>query len=137
MNWFADSSPSVPATGSINRNAMESGTSMTNRDIVPRDLPPLDAFTAVVERPLFASTRRPPPKIESSEASMEPALLFRGHFVGSIETSDGLRALFSNGGKLQSVALGEEIQGWTAIEMNRRRLLLTSDNRVIEFMLFR
>lgn len=106
-----------------------------------RSLPPVDAFGAMVERPLFASDRRPfDPTVAAAEAppiEWEPmpaagpsAPAFR--FIGSIDENGVVRALVSDGVVVQSLTNGQEIDGWTVIAIESRRLVLAHDHEQLE-----
>lgn len=84
-------------------------------------MPPLDTFAAVVERPLFSPTRRPPEEgtvtIDVSEPELEITL------VGVIISAEEQIAIIKpkDGSRLARLSLGDDYQGWTldSIEPNR------------------
>ena len=107
------------------------------RPLEARKLPSIELFQNIVERPLFASTRRPPPIEHESELDGDSESVFHAYFIGSIEWPYGRRALFSNAQGLHSAAVGDEIDGWTLMELEQRRVILSLNNEKIELSIFK
>jgi hypothetical protein len=111
------------------------------RPLVARTLPAEASLAAMVERPLFAPDRRPyDPEVEvamlpppepaevTADAPAPPAV----RFIGSIVEDGGVRALVGDGFNVQSVTMGEEIEGWSVLEIEARRLILGFDDARLE-----
>jgi hypothetical protein len=109
--------------------------------LVARVLPAEATLSAMVERPLFAPDRRPydpavevamlpsPEPVEvTADAPAPPAV----RFIGSIVEDGSVRALVGDGFNVQSVTLGEEIEGWSVLEIEARRLILGFDDARLE-----
>lgn len=98
-----------------------------------RTLPPVEAFAAMVERPLFASDRRPidpslemaalpPPEWEPMPAAGPQPPAFR--FIGSVEENGTVRAIVSDGIQVRGLTSGERLEGWSVVAIETRRLVL-------------
>lgn len=111
------------------------------RPLFARSLPAEASLTAMVERPLFAPDRRPydptvevamlppPEPVEmTADAPAPPAV----RFIGSIVEDGGVRALVGDGFNVQSVTMGEAIEGWSVLEIEARRLILGFDDARLE-----
>jgi len=106
-----------------------------------RSLPAVDAFAAMVERPLFASDRRPfDPTVESPympPVDWEPAPAAGPEaphvtFIGSIEENGVVRAFLSDGYAVRGVGLGQDVDGWAVVAIDTRRLVLAHDEQRLE-----
>lgn len=105
--------------------------------VVPYALPPLEQFTAVVERPLFSPTRRmpPPEEPEVAEAPTTAAPVVRRetgpaepelHFFGTIRQAGKVAALvsFPDTGAVARLIPGETVGDWVVLQVQRDRLVL-------------
>jgi hypothetical protein len=98
-------------------------------DAPARDLRPRQdtAYAALVQRPPFAANRR---AIASVEGGDENLILGRYRLSGVIVSPDRRLVILSTpGGASQSVAEGEQIDGWTVEEITASRVTLASDGR--------
>lgn len=86
-------------------------------------LPPLGAFAEVLQRPLFAETRRPPPP-EAAQDTLGAADGFT--LLGTIIAGNGKSALIRYGRppKLARLGEGQAVEGWTVREILPDRVLL-------------
>lgn len=133
------------AAVSANRLAPESlpGNAEPARDQGLRDrlLPPVERFSAMVERPLFMADRRPleaPMTMAAAPVAdwqPEPAAgpgRPSVRFIGSIEEDGAVRALVGDGFSVRGLSVGQEIEGWTVIAIDARRLILGFDEERLE-----
>ncbi|MEZ5865184.1 MAG: hypothetical protein R3D25_14385 [Geminicoccaceae bacterium] len=108
-----------------------------------RALPSIEAFSGMLERPLFSSTRRPAAVVpdahlavmDVSGASVEPAAgprLPGIRFIGSVEEDGTVRAFVGDGLDVQALATGDEIEGWRVVSIEPRRLVLGLDDERYE-----
>lgn len=106
-----------------------------------RALPSIEAFSGMLERPLFSSTRRPAvvaPELalmDVPSAAVEPAAGLRPpaiRFIGSVEENGAVRAFVGDGLDVQALATGDEIEGWRVVSIEPRRLLLGLDDERYE-----
>lgn len=105
--------PPVPAS----RPAVEQ--SMVAPALSPANLPGLAAYAAIVERPLFVPSRRPPPGVTSSIEG-------RYRLLGIVGAGAKRRAFVADGTRRIEVGEGDAIDGWTVKEIAQDRVLLTS-----------
>jgi general secretion pathway protein N len=94
-------------------------------------MPPLRGYTEVLERPLFSETRRP--SVDSPAAPVDPrSSAF--NLVGTIITSHEHRALIEHGQppKLERVAEGQDIDGWSVESIRPDRVILTRADARLE-----
>ncbi len=112
-----------------------------DRALFARALPSIEAFSGMLERPLFSSSRRPAlvePELaltDSPSAPIEPAAGPRQpsiRFIGSVEEAGTVRAFVGNGLEVRSVATGDEIEGWQVLTIEPRRLVLGLDDERYE-----
>jgi hypothetical protein len=82
-------------------------------------MPPLNTYAEVVARPLFTSTRRPP-------VDVTPGRPADFQLVGTIISTRDSQALLSHGvpPKIDRVALGQKIEGWTVQSIEPDRVVL-------------
>ncbi|HZT87897.1 MAG TPA: hypothetical protein VFA12_08005 [Stellaceae bacterium] len=87
------------------------------------ELPPLASFTAVVERPLFSSSRR-----AGGGAKQAPGAAFAGRYrlLGLIAAGDDRRALLAEGPRVVELKEGDAVEGWRIKRIEQDRLILSS-----------
>jgi hypothetical protein len=103
-------------------------------------LPPVEQFTAMVERPLFSPSRRPgmAPEAELAGAELqgpepEPAAEVSGlpevRFVGTIGQGGAMTALVVPEGHHDAVKLrvGDEVAGWRVHSVTASQLVIEQD----------
>ena len=114
---------------------------MADGALFARALPSIEAFSGMLERPLFSSTRRPAvvaPELalmDVPSAAVEPAAGLRPpaiRFIGSVEENGAVRAFVGDGLDVQALATGDEIEGWRVVSIEPRRLLLGLDDERYE-----
>ncbi len=97
-------------------------------------LPPLESLPETTARPLFNSTRRPPPAAARPAASApEPAAAVMGRYRLSGVLIDGktrkVLVAPAAGGKIVSVSEGDTLDGWTVEKIAPESLTLRSGDR--------
>jgi hypothetical protein len=85
----------------------------------PANLPGLSTYAAIVERPLFVPSRRPPP---TATTSIEG----RYRLLGIVGAGPKRRAFVADGARRIEIGEGDAIDGWTVNEIEPDRVLLTS-----------
>jgi hypothetical protein len=85
-------------------------------------LPPLTTFVAIVERPLFAPSRRPPP----GAAAIGPSIESRYRLLGIVGSGPEKKAFIAEGAHRGEIAEGDTLDGWTVKEIAQDRVLLSS-----------
>lgn len=98
--------PSLPA-----RNPVETGRLM-----------------AMLERPLFSSTRRPPPPVVP-EAAIPVDNLSAARLLGVFEGAQFSGAIIQVAGKNRRVRLNESVDGWVLQSVQRRAVTFASGNQ--------
>ncbi|WP_159711927.1 hypothetical protein [Geminicoccus flavidas] len=113
----------------------------------PRALPPIETFSAMVDRPLFAATRHPrvPPTEPPSEPFLEDAVAppppednirDRYRLIGTVEENGRVFALLvSSEGSYVRVRRGDRLDNWTVDAVSRQRVLMVNGENVAEFLL--
>lgn len=96
------------------------------------DLPPVEAFMEVVERPLFSPTRRLPADVAADPEPVADTPVSRGRLevtvVGIITGPRALALLRSGSGdRLVPLAEGEQLAGWTLTAIEPFRLVFRRD----------
>jgi hypothetical protein len=100
-------------------------------------MPPLESFSAIVDRPLFSSTRR---KAESDTVaeefqmpeSIEFPLL---RFVGTIDEGQKIKALTDGPRGLRALLVGDHFDGWQVAVVERRRMVLVRDDEYLDLQI--
>jgi hypothetical protein len=109
--------------------------------LVARSLPTEASLAAMVERPLFAPDRRPfdpgtelamVPPPEPVEATVDAPTPPAVRFIGSIVEDGAVRGLVGDGFNVRSVTIGEEIEGWSVLDIEARRIILGFDEARLE-----
>ena len=149
--WSGGDAPAPAVVGSVVRPqpAEPEPSQPTATEPAPAfQLPPLEHFTAVVERPLFSPTRRmpvlsapndaPAPRVDTGPAAPsgpdEPPLRFFG-----TERRDGTAAalvVFSDTGKVGRLVPGDMVGEWQVLSVESNRLLLGQGDEQRTFELF-
>jgi hypothetical protein len=116
----------------------------------PRRLPPIETFSVMIDRPLFAATRRPPAEPEqpqdfgetmASETEPGPVapldeISDRYRLIGTVEENGRVTALLAgNNGSFVRVRRGDRLDNWTVGAINRQRVLMVSGERATELTL--
>lgn len=94
--------------------------------------PPVESFSEIVERPLFWASRRPPTLLPGGSKDDAPTIDFVLH--GIVITTDERFAMFQHGTPSRLVRLneGQELLGWTVQSILTDRVLLRSNDRLVE-----
>jgi general secretion pathway protein N len=90
---------------------------------VPAALPPLASYAAIVERPLFSPSRRPPPNAETPAG---PSIESRYRLLGMVATGLHKKAFVADGTRKVEIAEGDRLDSWTVTEIGADRVRLTS-----------
>lgn len=100
----------------------------------------LEDFADTLRRPLFSATRRPPSPIAAPIRREPPPPPEPPHFtlVGVVTDERGARALvkISPTAKIRGLRRGDEIDGWTVVEVGPRRIVIGRDARTSAVALF-
>lgn len=97
------------------------------------------------DMPLFTPSRRrpvPPPVVETAAAppppprQEPPASAPELKLAGVVEGPDGSVAVVDNGGRVERLRLGDQVDGWLVTQIGPSSLKLTLDEREEEFRLF-
>jgi general secretion pathway protein N len=113
----------------------------------PIELQSFDELSSTRERPLFAPTRRPPPKPVAPVVSRveppappppPPSLVVLGIVSEDGEGRAAVRAgdKGDKGGKVVRVRAGDDLDGWKVGRVEPRKLVLTQGDRSVDFNLF-
>jgi hypothetical protein len=86
-------------------------------------LPPLASFAAIVERPLFSPSRRPPP---GATGALGASIESRYRLIGIVATGPKKKAFVAEGTRRLEIAAGDTLDGWTVSEIGQDRVRLTS-----------
>lgn len=85
-----------------------------------------------LQRPLFWPSRRPSSAAESEVAA--PVAQSDGElgFLGVVKWRDGSRALISTAGGTVAAGVGETVDGWRVVAIDRKRVVLRGNGRLVE-----
>ncbi len=114
-------------------------TEVAGPPMAPRlELPPIEQFGAIVERPIFTATRRTAraqPVAPSAPASSGGRILGRYQVIGVVVAPGNRLVLLKRLGGAETIRLkqGEEIDGWTLVEVTRDEVVLESGGRREKF----
>ena len=92
-------------------------------------LPPLAAFAATLERPLFSATRSPPPRgaVESAGGLVLGRYRLTGVMIARDHTAVLLRP--AAGGKVIRLVQGQELDGWKVVAITADHIVLSAEGR--------
>ncbi len=130
--------------------AATAATAPTAEPARRRALPSLQTFAAVVERPLFAPTRRfvrpvdapePEPVAEAGEEVLpEPAAAGPGRpdlrFFGTVRQGGKVAALVTGDAGVERLKVGDDVEGWQVTEVTRDRLVLVREGEELAYEIF-
>ena len=85
-------------------------------------MPPEQSFAAILERPLFSPTRRPPPEGIASAAGPVPTLKIDVVGIVISEQEQFALILTENSKEVVRLSAGDEFQGWTLEEIEPERV---------------
>ena len=96
------------------------------------DLPPVDEFSGIADRPVFSPTRRPPSYLEDGPEELRAEPVRREELdVTVVGIITGPRALAllrpESGDRLVPLAEGETLSGWTLTAIEPFRLVFRRD----------
>lgn len=98
------------------------------------NLPPLERFNAVVERPLFVQGRRP--VVSEDDATAELEKPFDAQLHGIVAGPDGVLVLLKDkAGHHHKLRLNEKADGWVLTEIGKDRVVLTRGEAKVELLL--
>ena len=102
-----------------------------------RNLPPLETFSAMVDRPLFSSARR---KAESDIVAEdaqrpEPTIFPLLRFVGTIDKGQKIEALTDGPQGLRVLSVGDHFDGWQVVVVEARRMVLVRQNEHLDLQI--
>jgi hypothetical protein len=86
-------------------------------------LPPLAGYGAIVERPLFTPTRRPPP---GTTGEPGPSIESRYRLLGIVATGPQKKAFVADGARRFEIAEGDTLDGWAVKNIGQDRVVLAS-----------
>lgn len=86
-------------------------------------LPPIASYAAIVERPLFAPSRRPPPGIAAATGAPAES---RYRLVGIVANGARRKAFVADGARRIEIGEGDMLDGWTVKQIGSDRILLSS-----------
>ena len=152
--WTSSSGTPTGVAGVPKDRAAQASAPEAADDAVPkrRELPALQTFAAVVERPLFTPTRRlvrpvePPitepepqattedPGPEAPPATPRPDL----HFFGTMRHGKSFAALVTRAGGAgsQTLAVGDTVDDWQVAEVGRDKLVLAHEGERYTLSIF-
>lgn len=145
--WWTSDEAAAPV-GAVSRGdvPLAAGAGDESRPSKPRPVRPVDTYSVMVDRPLFAATRHP---LEDKEVAppidfdgeVEPAppadnIADRYRLVGTVEEDGRVFALLAgNDGSFVRVRRGDRLEDWTVNAINRQRVLMVSGEQATELML--
>lgn len=124
-----------------------SAASGTGRVEEPRELPPIETFSAMIDHPLFAATRRPPgtdwteeapPPTEDTALPPPPEdnIADRYRLIGTVDEAGRITALLAGtNGSFVRVRRGDRLESWTVSAINRQRVLMVKGESATELAL--
>jgi hypothetical protein len=95
------------------------------------------AFLALLERPLFSSTRRPPPPPPPPVPAPPPDLLANAQLMGIYQSGEASGIIVRIEGKNRRIRLNESVNGWQLHSVQERAAVFTSAGQTRELPLLR
>ena len=96
----------------------------------PPENPPIDKFSEIISRPLFAPSRRPPPPKTESNPALEVSKPESFDLIGVIISADERMALLQTlgTGEVMRAVEGETVGGWKVQAINPTEVELKRGN---------
>ncbi|WP_027133361.1 hypothetical protein [Geminicoccus roseus] len=146
--WWTSEDAEAPV-GAVQRDPGTAVAPAPGQEAAPRvlRLPPMEAFSVMVDRPLFAATRHPlaafeePPPVLEEEVDLPPPppednIADRYRLIGTVEEDGRIFALLAgSSGTFVRVRRGDRVENWTVSAINRQRVLMVNGDRATELML--
>lgn len=133
--WLFD--PADATADASGRESQEAAPAPTPR----LELPPIERFAALVERPIFTATRRSAPRRPGPGAAPISGagtnlVLGRYRLTGVVVAPAKRLVLLKRPGDGKTIRVfeGETIDGWTLTQVSKTTLILESGNRREEFL---
>ena len=132
-----------PVAGQPSRPVRAAQRPVAPRVLAPGEangVPPLEDLAATRDRPLFSSTRRPPPAPEEPEEAppITEAKSLNFELVGIVRSADAAYAIVRNTESKQEtrVPRGQRFSGWTIEEIGERSVVLSGEAKRVRLRLY-
>ena len=147
--WWTSGEEEAPIAA-VSRREIPAGGGQpagAGANATPRELPPIETFSAMIDHPLFAATRRPPgmgsieeepPPPEDSALPPPPEdnIADRYRLVGTVQEGGRITALLAaTNGSFVRVRRGDRVESWTVGAINRQRVLMVKGESAAELTL--
>ncbi|MBS0294433.1 MAG: hypothetical protein JSS01_18160 [Proteobacteria bacterium] len=94
-------------------------------------------FLALLERPMFSSTRRPPPPPPPPAPAAPPDLLADAQVLGTYQSGEASGIIARIEGKSRRIRLNESLNGWQLRTVHERAAIFTNGGQTRELPLLR
>ena len=142
--WTSDETDAPVAAVSRNGIVPAPNDSAEAAPAIERPLPPIEAFSEMVDRPLFAASRRS--RVTNTEPADEPVadvapppednISDRYRLIGTVEEGGRVFALLSgDNGSFVRLRRGDRLENWTVDAINRQRVLMVNGDKATELKL--
>lgn len=106
---------------------------LSQRDVSART----DTFLVLLERPLFSSTRRPPPPPAPPAPPAPPDTLANAQVLGIFQ-ADGMTGIIAKiDGKSRRIRINEVVSGWQLLSVHERGAVFVNSGQTRELVLVR
>lgn len=145
--WWTSGSDEEPIAA-VRRAGSAATSAPASEDSIlrPRRMPPIETFSVMVDRPLFAATRHPlgatedpdPPQVTEPDLPppVEDNIADRYRLIGTVEEDGRIFALLAGtDGTFVRLRRGDRLENWTVNAINRQRVLMVNGEQASELML--
>jgi hypothetical protein len=102
------------------------------------ELPPLDGYAQMAERPLFMENRRPGTEVQEAAAEPPPQSPLNLKLMGIVFTPEGKKALMVDAkGKYKRLKPQETLDSWTLVELGSDKVVMQQGEERKELMLLK
>jgi type II secretory pathway component PulC len=102
------------------------------------ELPSLDEYEQMAERPLFMENRRPGAETQEAAAEPPPKLPLNLKLMGIVFTPEGKKALMADAkGKYKRLKVQETLDSWTLVELGPDKVVMQQGEERKELMLLK
>ena len=112
----------------------DESTTATTEDPTDRTIPPVSAFSEIIERPLFMADRKPfAPPVPAQKRPASTPEMSEQVLLSAVVISDEQRVALvytDKDNKLQQLRQGEVFKGWTLTELRPSGIFLRKGQRV-------
>ena len=131
LPWFVDQAVFMPEQARANKGNQGLVSEARLPDLPDKERPPIERFSAIVERPVFIATRRP--AFAPKPLADKNLVLGKYRITGVIISPEERFVMMTSAANKKTVTLrlGDKIDGWSLQEVSHGKIVLVSKKKKI------